>query len=205
MKRRRDHPPSALQHAFDEVRFRADRTLNLRESLPSAADAAARAEAWLRQQQVQSAREVLIITGRGNQSPGGVSVVREAVLRLLFALRRRGVVSGHEEHTPGSFVVALAPVHALWETPRRKGQRTPAPPSPASLAALDEETRDLLRILAERALSELGAQDHERFAESEMLRQFAAVSATIATVGGSNRDRERQLRDAIRLALEQYD
>ena len=68
-----------LRQAFDEVRFGAQRTLNLRESLPTAEDAVARAESWLRQRQVDRADEVLIITGRGNQSEGGISVVREAL------------------------------------------------------------------------------------------------------------------------------
>jgi len=97
-----------LRQAFDEVRFGAQRTLNLRDTLPTAAAATSRTEAWLRQQQVERAGEVLIVTGRGNQSDGGIPVVREAVIRLLLVLRRRGVVSGHEEHTPGSFVVTLA-------------------------------------------------------------------------------------------------
>lgn len=44
---------TGLQHAFDEVRFGAARTLNLRESLPTARDAASRLESWLRQQQVR--------------------------------------------------------------------------------------------------------------------------------------------------------
>ena len=35
---------------------------------------------WLRAKQVEEAGEVLIITGRGNQSEGQVAVVREAVL-----------------------------------------------------------------------------------------------------------------------------
>src|SRR4051794_3816358 len=108
-----------LRQAFDEVRFGAQRTLNLRDTLPTAADAVARTEAWLRQQQVERAEEVLIITGRGNQSEGGVSVVRDAVIRLLLVLKRRGVVRGHDEHTPGSFVVTLADVSALWESPKR--------------------------------------------------------------------------------------
>src|SRR5262252_4615910 len=99
-----------LRQAFDEVRFGAGRTLNLRASLPTADAAIARAEAWLRQQQVENVDEVLVITGRGNNSEAGVSVVREAVIRLFHVLKRRGVVLGHQEHTPGSFVVTLAPV-----------------------------------------------------------------------------------------------
>src|ERR1041385_4159950 len=109
-----DHPSrrvglKGLRQAFDEARFGAQRTLNLRESLPTPEAAAARTEAWLRQQQVDRADEVLIITGRGNQSEGGVSIVRDAVERLLYALRRRGVIETHREHSPGSFVVRLAP------------------------------------------------------------------------------------------------
>ena len=108
-----------LQQAFDEARFGASRTLNLRESLPTRGRGDDAHRSWLRQQQVDRADEVLIITGRGNNSDDGVSVVREAVIRLLHALKRRGVVDGHEEHTPGSFVVTLAPVSALWESPKR--------------------------------------------------------------------------------------
>src|SRR5581483_8401542 len=114
---------TGLRQAFDEARFGAQHTLNLRESRPTAQEAIVRAEAGLRQQQVDRAEEVLIITGRGNQSEGGVSVVRESVLRLLHTLKRRGVVSGQEEHTPGSFVVTLAPVSALWESPKRNRGR----------------------------------------------------------------------------------
>src|SRR3954468_15927116 len=118
-----------LQQAFDEARFGAQRTLNLRESLPTADQATVRTDSWLRQQQIDQAGEVLIITGRGNNSEAGFSVVREAVIRLLHVLRRRGVVSCHQEHTPGSFVVSLAPVSALWEAPKRNdGRGVAAPP-----------------------------------------------------------------------------
>jgi hypothetical protein len=41
-----------LWQSFDEANFGTDRTLNLRESLPSAIEARARAEAWLRMKQV---------------------------------------------------------------------------------------------------------------------------------------------------------
>src|SRR5689334_3336067 len=99
---------SDLRQAFDQARFGPQRTLNLRETLPTAAAAVIRTEAWLRQHQIDRTDEVLIITGRGNQSIGGVSVVREAVIRLLHTLKRRGVVTGHQEHTPGSFAVTLA-------------------------------------------------------------------------------------------------
>ena len=191
-----------LRQAFDEVRFGAQRTLNLRESLPTPQDATARADAWLRQQQVDRAGEVLIITGRGNQSETGVSVVREAILRLLYILRRRGVVSGHEEHTPGSFVVTLAPVSALWDSPRRnRGRGVELPVTPPSLDDLDAETLVMLRNLAERALEGLGLKDTSSYLQGEMLRQFGAIAATIGDTPG----REARLRTAIRAALDQHE
>jgi hypothetical protein len=109
---RRGTPLSGLRQAFDEARYGNGRTLNLRDGLPTPAEAVARAEAWLRQQQVDlSSRsgdaEVLIITGRGNNSPGGISVVRSAIEGLIHRLRSRGVVATHREHTPGSGAFAL--------------------------------------------------------------------------------------------------
>jgi hypothetical protein len=192
-----------LRHAFDEVRFGAQRTLNLRDTLPTAAAATTRTEAWLRQQQVDSAGEVLIVTGRGNQSDGGVSVVRESVLRLLLVLKRRGVVRAHEEHTPGSFVVTLADVSALWESPRRNQGRgvAPPPPTPPSLDDLDPEVRVMLRNLAERALEGLGVKDTATFLQGEMLKQFGAIAATVGSAPG----REERLRSAIRVALDQHE
>jgi len=204
MKRaRRSVPLSGLRQAFDEVRFGASRTLNLRETLPTAAAAATRTESWLRQQQVERAGEVLIITGRGNSSPEGISVVRQAVIGLLHSLKRRGVVSEHHEHTAGSFVVTLAPVRELWEAPKRRREHTPPapPPAPPSLDALTPETRKLLRHLAERSLDALGVHDREPFMEGEMLRQFGAVAASIA----DGPHREARLQSALRLALDQYE
>lgn len=202
----------ALKQAFDEARFGTQRTLNLRESLPTADQAAKRAESWLRQAQVARAGEVLIITGRGRGSDGGVSVVREAVNALLHVLRRRGVVRDFREHTAGSFVVTLAPIAELWEAPRRKRDRgqQPPPDHAPSLKGLDHETRALLRNLAERALEGLGVKDTEEFIESEMLRQFSAIAASIGgvvggAVGGIEPDHDVALRDAIRAALEQHE
>src|ERR1700741_1661540 len=94
------HP---LLKAFDEAEFGVRNTLNLRESLPTGADARYRAEAWLGERQIIRAREVLVITGRGNQSPGGVSAVRNAILGLLPSLRRRGVVAEWRGHPPRTF------------------------------------------------------------------------------------------------------
>jgi len=196
----------ALRQAFDEARFGQKRTLNLREWLPTPEVAVARAEPWLRQRQVEGVEDVLIITGRGNQSAAGFSVVRQATIRLLHSLKRLGVVAGHAEHTPGSFVVTLAPVSALWESPKRRREAGAAaapasPPTPPSLEDLDEETRRMLRDLAERALEGLGIKDTATFLRGEMLRQFSAVASTIGDVPG----RESKLRAALRAALDQHE
>ena len=206
---RRRVPLTGLRQAFDEARFGPSRTLNLRESLPTAAEAAVRTEAWLRQQQMQARdvdeAEVLIITGRGRNSPGGVSVVRSTVLSLLSRLKHAGVVGDHREHSPGSFVVALAPVRSLWDAPKRRRNAEvspPAPPEPATLAVLDGDTRKLLRDLAERSLEMLGVRgDRDAFIEGEMLRQFGAIAASLP----QGPRREERLRAALRVALEQYD
>jgi hypothetical protein len=192
-----------LQQAFDEARFGPRRTLNLRELLPTPDQATTRADSWLRQQQIEQASEVLIITGRGNNSEMGVSVVREAVIRLLHALRRRGVVASHQEHTAGSFVVVLAPVASLWEPPKRNAGRGVAAPSrtPPSLEELDADTRQLLRNLAERALEGLGIKDTAEYLQGEMLKQFGAIAKSV----GDEPGREERLRMAVRAALDQHE
>jgi hypothetical protein len=193
----------ALLHALDEARFGTARILNLRASFPTAADATARADAWLREQQVAHAGAVLVITGRGAGSENGVAVVREAILRLLASLRRKGVVHAVQEHTPGSFVVELAPMRALLEAPRRKRERgMRVPPDPRELQGLDAETRRLLRELAERTLLSLGV--HARPAalvQDEMLRRFTTLAAS--TPPGP--EREQRLRVALRSAIAEYD
>ena len=100
--------------------------------------------------QVQGAKEVLLITGRGNQSIDRYSPVREAVVRLLPSLRRRNVISGYLEHTAGSFVVEPASMAALFDVPKRRRERASAQveSAPVSLAALEPETVRQLRELA---------------------------------------------------------
>ena len=195
-----------LWQAFDDARFGSRRTLNLRATLPTAAEAAARTEAWLRDQQVAAAGEVLIVTGRGNQSAGGVSPVREAVIRQLHSLRRRGVVAGHMEHTPGSFVVTLAPMQALIEAPRRSRERAAPvkPAAPPSLDSLGDDTRLLLRNLAERVLDSLGVQDRTPFMQGEMLRQFGILARSVDPDAKGDM-REAALQRAIRRALDEYE
>ena len=194
---------AGLRQAFDEVRFGATRTLNLRLSLPSAQEAAHRVEQWLRQHQVQQSGEVLVITGRGNSSADGVSVVREASVRIFHELRRKGVIAGFAEHTAGSFVITLAPMRALLDAmPRRREQTpVPGPAEPVTLASLDAETRRLLRDLAERSLDALGVRDRGPFMENEMLRLFGSLAATVPA--GPNR--EERLRAAVRSAMNEYE
>lgn len=59
----------------------------------------------------------------------------------------------------------------------------------------------MLRDLAERALDALGVEDQGPFIHEEMLRQFSALVAQI----GDAPDRERTLRDALRVALDRLE
>ena len=193
----------SVWHAFDEAEVGPKNTLNLRESLPTAADARYRAEAWLRERQIARASEVLLITGRGNQSPGGISAVRAAIVGLLPSLRRRGVVAEWREHSPGSFVIKLGSIASLLEAPRRKHDRTPSRslPDPQALAGLDGPTLSLLRQLAVRSLETLGVREPEKFIEAEMLSKFNSLASAV-TAGPEG---ETRLREVISAALEQLD
>jgi hypothetical protein len=187
-------------NAFDELRFGAQRTLNLREGLPVAAEAVRRAERWLREHQVKGSAEVLVITGRGSHSPGGIGVIRQEVERLLFALRRRGVVAGHEEHNPGAFVVRLAPIRAMVDAiPRRKDPVARA--SAPALHGLSPQAMALLRQLAELSLDTLGVTPDEPAVEDEVHRQLRAIAPALR--GGPNM--EDELRAALRKAIAEYD
>jgi hypothetical protein len=195
--------PNHLQKAFDEIRFGPARTLNLRESLPTADEARARAERWIRARQVERAGELLIITGRGRNSDDGVSVVRRSVLALFPSLRRRNVITGWEEHTAGSFVVTLAPMSAMFEAPGRR--REPTAPAttevPESLAALSPDTLRMLHDLAAGSLLLLGVHNAEQFMESEMQNKFNKLTEALPGV----EDPEAELRAAIRHALDELD
>lgn len=196
-------PLHDLWKAFDEAQFGAADTLNLRESLPTAADARYRVEQWLRERQVSRSKEVLIITGRGNNSPDNISAVRKSVQALFPSLRRRGIISEWREHTPGAFVVAVAPISALLNAPRRKRDRdlVTAPATPRSIEGLEPSTINLLRRLAERSLESLGAKVPDKFLEAEMLSRFNSLAGGVET----GPDGEQRLREAIIAALEQLD
>jgi hypothetical protein len=192
----------ALWNALDEAAFGHERILNLREHLPTAAEARARTDVWLRARQVTKSEEVLIITGRGNQSAGGVGIVRQEILAMLPSLRRRGVVEGWREHSPGSIIVKLAPMSALLLASRRRRDSLDAMPAeqdPSSLAALDGSTLKLLRQLAIQNLEALGVSDTKAFVEQEMIRTFSTLAKSVPM----GERREEHLRDALRKAIEE--
>jgi len=195
-----------LQHALDELRFGRTGTLNLRTSLPSASEAVKRTESWLRVKQAEGAREVLVVTGRGNQSFGRVPVVREAVRRLLGYLSTRGVVVDHSEHSPGSFAVRLAPMNMV--TGRRTtnaGEVIGPPLDPPTLDGLSAATREHLRVLATGTLHGLGIRDPSpQFVRDEMLRQCAQLAATLGPAATADA-REALLQLAIIRAIERLD
>jgi hypothetical protein len=187
-----------LHRAFDMARFGPANTLNLRESLPTAAEAAGRAESWIRQRQVEGAAEVLVITGRGNRSDGGVSPVREAIVKLVLSLRRRGVIDRYEEHTPGSLSIQLAPVQAMIDAPRRRREPRRTAPAPPIVGGLSDTTRAMLRDLAERSLEALGVKETSRFLDAEMARQLRALTEALP----DDPERDARLEIALRHALD---
>lgn len=202
--RRNKQKLTGLWHALDEVAFGAERTLNLRESLPSVADARARAEAWLRARQVTKPEDVLIITGRGNNSAGGVGMIRQAISALLPSLKRRGIVATWKEHSPGSIVVTLAPMSSLFAAGarRRDTATVTTPHNDVSFAGLEPETLARLRELAISNLDSLSVEHAEPFLRKEMIRIFSAIAGALPEAG---RD-EAALRAAIQRAIEEtYD
>jgi hypothetical protein len=192
----------ALWNALDEAAFGAERTLNLRESLPSAAEARARTEVWLKARQVTKTEEVLVITGRGNQSHGGVGIIRHEILAMMPSLRRRGIVESWREHSPGSLVIKLAPLSALLSAPKRRrdaGKSKETAIHEVDVAGLSSETKRLLRALAIQNLSVLGIDDTEDFINREIERTFSALIAALPP----DADREGLLRESIRRAIEE--
>jgi hypothetical protein len=188
-----------MARALDELRFGQARTLNLRESLPTAREAVERCERWVREQQIRGAAEVLIVTGRGSHSVGGVPVVKQAIDKLLFLLRRRGVVRSHVEHNPGAFAVALAPLRALSEAAARR--RDPRRNQPAfAFEGLSTGTVSLLRDLAERSLDSLGVNGDDDRIRDEMHRHLRVLAP--ALVGGNV---DEDLQAVLRRAIAEYD
>lgn len=192
----------ALWNALDEAAFGTERILNLREMLPTAVEARAKTDVWLRSRQVTKPEEVLIITGRGNQSAGGVGIIRQEILGMLPSLRRRGVVESWREHNPGSIIVKLAPMSALLLASKRRRDGSNAMPKeqdPKSLAALSSGTLRLLRQLAVQNLELLGVSESKPFVEQEMIRTFSALAASVPPGEGM----EESLRAAIARSIDE--
>jgi hypothetical protein len=187
--------------AFDELRFGPQRTLNLRATLPTAAEAERRTEAWLREQQVRGSDEVLVITGRGNQSADGIGVLHAAIDKLLFSLRRRGVIASHHEHNPGAFAVRMASLRALADAPARRREHGPRTPPAAAIHGLSADTIDLLRQLAERSLEALGASPEEARINDEMQRHLRMIAPGLP----AGDEMEDRLRAVLRAAIAEYD
>ena len=199
---RRDRPKlTSLWKALDEAAFGTERILNLRDSLPSAADARARAESWLRAHQVTKPDEVLIITGRGNQSVGGVGIIRKEIIGMMPLLRRRGIVESWREHSPGSIVVKLAPPSSLFSAAKRHRDSPPEKNARVeqSISGLEPETTALLRQLALSNLDALGVENAEPFVRAEMARSFSILSSAIP----EGERTEAALRSSIRHAIEE--
>ena len=201
MQRGKPKKLTALWHALDEAAFGSERTLNLRESLPSAAEARARTEAWLRMRQVTKPEEVLIITGRGNQSAGGIGVIRKEVLAMMPRFKKRGIVESWKEHSPGSIVVKLAPTSSLFSAAKRRGDIRPARAvkDEGDLAGLERETVLMLRQLALRNLDALGVEHDEAFVRQEISGIFSVLAASMPAAERG----EEALRMALRNALEE--
>ncbi len=182
MKRAR--VPNALYRAFDEAQFGDARTLNVRDGLPTGAEAAARTDAWLRLKQVEGVHEVLVITGRGTHSISALPVIKTHVAKRIAALRRAGVVASVTEHTPGSFVVRLSPMSSMLAASERSSSRSDqehkAQKLPPSIASLTPETQRLIRDLAERTLVSLGVRNtSSAIINEEMERQTALLTRSM--------------------------
>ncbi len=192
----------SIDRAFDEMRFEPRHILNLRAMQPTALQAAVLCERWLREQQVQGAREALVITGRGNNSVDGFSPVREAIARLLPSLRRRNVIAVYGEHTPGSFVVTMAPLRALFEAPHRRREKWNTAVISTTFDGLDDETVRQLRDLAVMSLTVLGLQSAtQQQIEDEMHRQLSVLTAALP----DGVDKEALLQQALLRAAEEYE
>ncbi|NUQ11870.1 MAG: Smr/MutS family protein [Gemmatimonadaceae bacterium] len=201
-------PDANALRALERLRFAGGRTLNLRTGLPTGDEAALRVDRWLRTKQVELSGDVLIITGRGASSLGGVPVIRESTRRVLNRLRRAGVVASYGENTPGSFVVTLAPLRDLLQAPRRRGARHTDPGAAVhadvagAIDGLKSETLAGLRALALRAIEALGVrQPTADMVNAEMQRQFTLLASSAPGSG----DPDRWLADAIARARREFE
>jgi hypothetical protein len=120
---------------------------------------------------------------------------------MLPSLRRRGIVESWREHSPGSIVVKLAPMSALFSAPKRRRDSnvTKKTESDAALTGLEPQTISLLRELSLYNLDALGIEDTEPFVREEMVRIFSKLSSSLPESG----NREERLRESILGALDE--
>jgi hypothetical protein len=188
-----------IASALDAVAFGPAKTLDL-HAFRSVDDAVRHTERWLRERQVSRAGSVLVITGRGARSPGGVPVMRPAIQKLFTRLRRLGVVARVQDHTEGSFTVMLAPVTALFEAPVRARSRaapSTAPTEARDFGGLSEATRASLRLLAERMLEALGVRVTPALIADEMHRQLSLLAPGLPAGEDPDRALQRIAREAV--------
>jgi hypothetical protein len=195
--------PRQPASSFERALFGPLRTLNIRASMLSGDDSAARVESWLRSKQVELSGDVLVITGRGAGSPSGISVVKEATRRVLNRLKRAGVIQSFGEDTPGSFIVRLAPLRSLLEAPaRRKPSARTSARLRTTIHGLRPKTRDRLRYLACRAIDSLGVRNpSDSQVEQEMERQFSMIARSAP----AGTDADRWMDSAITRVLREYE
>lgn len=122
-------------------------------------EARVRAELWLRDRAAQGHRTVVVVTGRGNRSPG-LPVLRGEVEDVLARLRGDVVTAWEHTGGGGGFRVTLRPTPS--STPRASrpsGVPRDVPPE--------------LRRRAEEALAELGIAPTPELVRAEIRRLLA--------------------------------
>jgi hypothetical protein len=120
-------------------------------------EARRRAEQWMRDRQMEGARTVIIVTGRGLHSQG-IPVVRNEVEHLLALLKGTLVVRWESAHFGGSFRVEL---RRPPQEPPRLSTREPA---------LVRDAPPDVRLRAAEALAELGIASTPALLEAEIRR-----------------------------------
>lgn len=162
--------------------------------------AAARVMTWVRERQLMGLREALIITGRGNHSPGGVSPVREAVRSVLPRLIREGVVTRIERQTEGSVVVQIAPMgQRLDASARRRDPLPPKAPPVQTLEGLSNDTIEALEAFAARRLEQLGVAAPT---PGQVVQEMGHVFSRLVGAHGASED---ALRAALDRAAQELD
>jgi len=123
-------------------------------------EARASAERWLRARQGGGERTVVLVTGRGNRSPGGQPVLPGEIEHLLEGLTGTLVEAFDRTAGGGAFQVTLR---------RRSAVIRPRDPAAAGLREVDPS----LRRRAEEALWELGIAPTPALVRAEVLRILA--------------------------------